>query len=514
MYHSRTVTDHAHREKREQPVPLLLTGGMRYGVAPITLVVLAEFGAGLSAPNRLIALSTLLVAYAGIEILYERYQRPDSWFIAPPTLTSVASFVIPFGLTNGIFYGTIYKDYFFRKGIDFGWINKAVSLAVLGLMCLWVGYRWSLGRRIGKNIMAWVSRWGILNTSYRPVYAVVVLLFLMSTIAKYLMVRSGVFGIMSIADIPSQISRYIHWIRGVGTIVLLVVSIDYFSTEKRRGLKGCLLILVLANEIFWGFLSAFKGQVVFPIVVVAIGYATARRRIPKVAILAFLVMTFFAYSVVEPFRRAIGDRAFDPTSLNSAVMMLADVATGDSRYAQESTQYGKNTPGTLMQVSSRANQTSVAAISIWYEDEENPRPEVEKAGPTLKSIFTSPIRAVIPRLLWPNKPTVATIGEWFRIHPFGGPVEGSNTSVGMSMIGYLYIAGGVGAIIVCFLILGVIQRSVFSAFLSARGGGTLLVYIGLLSVFVKLPTAFDFVIIDIIRLAPLIIILQFFLFKG
>lgn len=511
---STSILNSMGREERESqdPVPLLATTGVRYVFVPVALVVLVLLGGSdrMSEPRRLIFLSVLLLVYLGSEILCERHRRPRVWFLSYPTLTSVVSFALPFALTNVVFW-TPFRDYYFRRGVSFELLNKVVALALVAALCLWIGYRASLGKKMAQSLRRLLSRWEVIKVSFRPMYIVVVTIVVITTVIRYVMVQNGMYGMMKLRKPPAQLAMYLNWMRGLGQVCLLVITIDYFSEQGPKSGKGTILVLVLMNELLWAFLTGFKARAVFPIAVLGVGYAVVRGRIPKGAIVAFIAALFVTYSILEPFRQAIGDNAFNRRSVGSAVTMLSKIALGKSRYgASEQSRSTRVT--TWMRIIDRTNQTGMGAIAVWFEDEKNARPEVEAAGPRIETILTSPLRAVIPRFLWPDKPTVRTLGEWFRIHGVGGPVD-SKTAIGMSIVGYLYIAGGIGAIVVCFLVLGLMQRVVLDAFLPLGGGG-FLVYAGLMSIFIKLPSSFDPIIINLIRLVPILIFVQYFMFKS
>lgn len=496
-------------------VPLSLRAPFRYLLIGIPLLVLIWLGGVdvLTEVQRHVILSALLLFHVTLEIVHERIRRPDWWFLSPPTLASLLTFAIPFGLTNILFFGSTYETYVFStRSLSFSWLNMAIAYAVVASIFMWIGYHSKFGKRIGERTRNWLNRRTILKPYWQPFYLAVIGLFALSTVSKYLLLQAGAYGYGGAGGIPA-LQQYLIWGKDLSAVCVLVVAIDVFSDRSGKNVRlTAMLASMVIIDVFWGVLAGFKTQVVFPLIIVVGGYYLSRRHLPKMGLVAVGVALFVAYSVVGPYRRSL---SAEGRSGSSRIEVLSQVIAGSGGvgYGAPSAGFELIEPKVFFtSVSARLNLTGVAAAAVRYGDEHSGAGREDYVGPRLETILTSPARAVIPRLVWANKPTVSTIGRWFRRNAWGGPGPGT-TSVGMSTVGYLYIAGGVGAIAACFLLLGGIQRFVRTAFLSSGGGG-LIVYLGLLMPLVKVPNAFDTVIIDIIRLTPLLLAVQYIVIRS
>ena len=82
----------------------------------------------------------------------------------------------------------------------------------------------------------------------------------------------------------------------------------------------------------------------------------------------------------------------------------------------------------------------------------------------------------------------------------------------MSAFTYLYFAGGAVAIILGFFAVGIMQRAVFDGFRQFGLGGMVVVF-GLLGALSNIDSAFDTLIVALVRLTPLLVLLQFVLLR-
>jgi hypothetical protein len=86
------------------------------------------------------------------------------------------------------------------------------------------------------------------------------------------------------------------------------------------------------------------------------------------------------------------------------------------------------------------------------------------------------------------------------------------SSSAMSPFTYLNFAGGPLAVVLGFLMVGILQRGLFDG-LRHFGSGGLIVLFGLLGTLVNVDSAFNTMIIGIIRYLPILVIAQYVLLK-
>ena len=104
---------------------------------------------------------------------------------------------------------------------------------------------------------------------------------------------------------------------------------------------------------------------------------------------------------------------------------------------------------------------------------------------------------------------MVSLGLWYT-----NVVLGQNliSAAAMSPFTYLNFAGGPLAVILGFLLLGILQRGLFDG-LRDYGGGGLIVLLGLLVTLGIVESAFNTIFINIIRLFPLLVVAQYFILQ-
>ncbi len=213
---------------------------------------------------------------------------------------------------------------------------------------------------------------------------------------------------------------------------------------------------------------------------------------------AVTIAIISAYAVIEPFRVARNDdRQFVGTSFGSIVAAIV----GDRALSSN----GLTPALTGLSVLARSNLTYGASLGIEYAAAH----KLPEGSPDfLGDIFLAPAHAFIPRALWANKP-LGTIGLWYTRTVLGYDIS---SSTGMSPFTYLNFAGGPLAVILGFLIVGIIQRGLFDG-LRQSGGGGLIVLFGLLSTLAVVDSAFNALFVDVLRSFPMLVVAQYILLK-
>lgn len=449
------------------------------------------------------ALSTILVFYPATEVwLYVR--RGGGTIVSPVVLCSVLQFILPFGLTNMLLLLPELTQR--RLGIyatDAVWVNKALFLAFVGSFGVWTGFRSSLARRIGSEMRRWLLSRHLLRRRAEVNWIAVAACAAISTAVRLYAMANGIFGYGSEVEQMASLANETQFIRlatQLGTAALLVLAVAYYQAANRRALM--VLITWTLNEVVWGFVSGFKSQVVFPLLAVALCKWLVTRKVPAKLLWLSVLAVALAYTVIEPLR-AMRFSGYDLNmrDLKSVASALATIANG----AQTAVTVDQDVLPTYAQVASRLNLTMVAARAVAYRDERGENPD---DPPFLKNIVMAPAYALLPRVLWPEKPTTST-GAWF------SSVVGStrSTAIGMSPVAYLYLAGGVSMVLVGFALVGVLQRMVQEALLVPYAGAAV-AFVGMLGAVATVDSEFYSFIIEFLRYLPLMIVLQLLAFRG
>ena len=206
-----------------------------------------------------------------------------------------------------------------------------------------------------------------------------------------------------------------------------------------------------------------------------------------------------AYTVIEPFRAARNDDlGFQGTSLSSISTVLptfTSIAADDK----------SDQAATWLSFLARVNLTYIASLGIEYAAT---RDLPEDSPAFLDDIFLAPAHALVPRILWESKP-LNNSALWYTNEVLG---VRSLSATSMSPVTYLNFAGGPLAVILGFLMVGILQRGFFDGLLHFGGGG-LIVLLGLMSTLAITENAFNIILVAIIRLLPALVVAQYLLLK-
>jgi len=80
----------------------------------------------------------------------------------------------------------------------------------------------------------------------------------------------------------------------------------------------------------------------------------------------------------------------------------------------------------------------------------------------------------------------------------------------MGPIGYLYMAGGIFAVILGFTGFGMLQAIIFEG-IGRGGAGGLIIYLSVASTLVGIPTSFGPAVTGVLRMLPLAFVIQWLL---
>jgi hypothetical protein len=473
---------------------VVLLALLLYAVLPMDLITNSQ---------GLAAYTLLLLAYLSVEIRNLWTRDTHLFWMNPVVLASVFTFVMTFGVTNILYF--VPEDVVALVGLQpiaTPWMNQLMLLVVLGACAMWVGYSSGMGRSTGRMLQRsrvlrkWMSP--SLRINKPTLYAFLAI----SLIAKLWAIKLGVYGYSSNYDqliAAAAYTQYFVMADSLGKLALVGVALKCFASPRSALLDQQLLWLVMGYEVTFGFLSGFKSAVVMPFIIVAIVYYSQRDRFPWWLIPAVVVGIIAAYAVIEPFRDARNeDAGFVGTSLGSIVTTMTSASS-------VSTDDGGDRASVGLSFLARSNLTYVASLGIEYAANN----ELPVGSPAfLADIILAPAHALIPRLLWDSKP-LQNIGLWYTNEVIGLDIF---SSTAMGPFTYLNFAGGPLAVVLGFLMVGILQRGLFDG-LRNFGGGGLIVLFGLLGTLTNIDSAFNTFFVSLARFLPLLVIAQYLLLR-
>ncbi|MGH8433926.1 MAG: hypothetical protein ACRERX_05500 [Pseudomonas sp.] len=474
------------------------------GAAGVLLALLNALDV-LNARLAFVAHTGLLLVYLWLEVSRLRRVHPERWLLNPVALCSFMTFVMGYGVTNGLFFLP-------EKELELVGLVPEVTPAMAKLMCLvllgavamWLGYWSPIAARLSNLDSATRFQVRLLPKTNCLRSLALPSLLAVSLTARLMQIQLGVFGYSATYDqliSMGSVTQYLFIGSELGKLALVLVALQFY--ERRTSLHAKLWFYgLLASEVAFGFLSGFKSAVVIPFVIAAFCQYLRTGRFSKQWLMIALAGAMAAYAVIEPFRAARNENsAFRGTSLDSIISTMIGAAgsTGGDLIEQGSA---------LLAFASRSNLSYVAALGIDFADD---NPSLPDGSPEfLANLFLAPLHAWIPRLVWENKP-LGTLGLWYN-QVVMGMTHFSSTAMGPFT--YLYFAGGFVAVLIGFFFVGVVQRTLFFLLqpASSMAGGT--VFLTILNTVVAIDSSFDSIIISLCRNLPLILFVQFLLFRG
>jgi hypothetical protein len=452
--------------------------------------------------SAFVALSAILLSFLAAQTAILRRAHPERWLLNPVVLASFVTFVMGYGLTNVVFL--LPDEELQNLGQNPGVSPAMVSMVFLALMAavaMWSGYWSPIAAFLSAPPIAAAFQARLVPREPRLRTLTIPTLVIVATAARLIQVKLGAFGYTSNVDRLVELANlttYLTLVAGLGKLALVLSALRAYQPQCTKGVRTA-LVIVLVLEVMWGMLSGFKSAVVLPFVIVGLCYYLAKGSLPRQWIIIAVISVIAAYAIIEPFR---AERNRDAAELGTGVGEIASMVlrSAEERPAQQS----DRSPLALT-VACRLNLTNAGSTGLEYA---GAGALTDQDPAFLDNILLSPAYAWVPRLLWPNKP-LGTLGLWYNQVVMGRPHDSAEA---MGPVTYLYFAGGLPAVTLGFLLVGLLQR--LAIFLlqpwnSLPGG---VVFLALLSRLATIDSSFDGFLISLFREVPLLLLLQFLLF--
>lgn len=447
-----------------------------------------------------------LIIFLSYNIISYRRKYPERWLLNPIVLASIFTFLLGYCLTNYVYFipGSEDEKLMFRLlGSDnLFFFNKAMNAIIIAAIAMWIGYNSNLGVRLYYFILRFpINFRKYFRSSLIPNLPVIYVIITIAIATRLYAINLGIYGF---SQSPERLSASIgiaYILLSIGdvlTLCLLVVSFAYFRNSKNFKYKFTFYTILIIQIVF-GVLSGLKSAIVMPFVLSFLTYYLVKNKLNKSLIIAGIVFIIIAYIIIEPFRMIkTRDATFQSSPTNIANTMV------DAYNLNRSSKVVLGSENIFASIISRNAYLLAASKSIEYS-------EIRGLGGNdpdfLEKIYTIPLQTFIPRLIWENKP-VEDAGRWFSIRVWGGT---PNTAVAMSPIGFLYFAGGLVFIFFGFLIIGIMQKTLWQFYLA--GGGQILIFLAFLSTVVLIDSAYNGMVVYWLRYFPVFIFLQSLIFK-
>lgn len=481
----------------------------------VTVLLGAIFVINLGAFIRaetLLARTHLTAALVALYLLVEArlYMRRSDAFglLSPAVLALIFHFVFAYllGITVSVFFPWVMERFgYWLPDLD-GALSGALILAALAAFSMLRGY--AIGQPLAWRLRRSLQASPLLRGDMRPVLSLAVAMQAVYIVLVAYAIQKGLYGLLGTAETRAQhfdVLQYLKLALAAGTLSYFLILVRHFERRKARqasSFEGLFVGLLIAVHVFAGALSGFKSQIVYPFVIAGFAHFLATRRVPLHFVASACVALVVAYAVIEPFRSYLGAQDSLPTSLAGAIESFNVAVEHREELAHESS------ISRTEAIASRFDIAGMTALATEYVDQGNL--QVETRQKFQESILLAPILAYVPRALWSDKP-IYSEGVWFN-QSVRGMQNDENTSVGMGPIGFLYMAGGVAAVVVGFLSFGVLQALIFEGFARAGAGG-LIVFLSVANSLVMIPSSFGLAVAGILQMLPVAFLAQLILLR-
>ena len=469
----------------------------------LVLAIISSMG-GVDDQQIFIVISVMLVAYLWVQILQLKRYQPNRWLLNPIVLCSIMTFVMGYGITNVLFF--LPEDVIQWVGLEpeiTPAMVKLMWLVFVGAIAMWLGYWSPIAVNLTKPSLIKTIQTRFLPTtnSLQPLALPVLLAIAVG--ARLIQIKLGIFGYSSSYDRLIEMgafTQYFALASGLGKLALVIVSFQYYAPDM-DGRSRKWLLIVLVTEVLFGFLSGFKSAVAMPFVIVAICQYLRTGQFPVKWGIFAIIGIMMAYAVIEPFRDA---KRSNSDFINTSIISIATTMTVE---AGASNNNKSDDVPLILEVASRFNFSQIGSFGIEFADQNATLPT--GSPQFLGDIFLAPLHALVPRLIWSGKPT-GDLGLWYHEVVMGMDYL---SSTAMGPFSYLYLAGGFIAVFIGFFFIGIMQRVLFFLLqptISLPGG---VVFLAMLTTIVTIDSSFNSIIITLFRELPLVMALQFLLFK-
>ena len=477
-----------------------------------------------------IAFNLILIFLSIFQISNLKKKYPKIYLANPPVVCTIFTFLIPFSLTN-VFLTKSITDLIINSDN----LYKLYFLIINSFNLMWAGY-WSADyfRRKNlciKNILLKIEHYVVLKFSHVN-FIIISILFLFSFSAFIIMNLLNIYGYNSNQE---SLGIYIHYrylmhlALNLNYIILIILTLFLFK-EKQKFVFKIFYLFFLSTFLLFGIFSGFKSDLFYPFLTIFVIFYILKNKFSFIIFFITIFFIYFSYYPIEYLRNntkliKTNEKfsSFDQ-SINVYKKYLDETNTPDV------TKTYLNTPDvTKIYLSELKDKTRTIgerlnnfADSIRILNFTVSKPDLLNNSETpkfLNSILISPITAIVPRIIWNNKPTNLE-GTWAAniLHQYFcekakvtcDPITGSSS---MSSFLYLYFAGGIFIVFLFYFFLGILQNIIFNLFNPGKFFAPTLIFLILLPKISLIDSAIYGIISFFFREFIILLILQYLIFK-
>jgi hypothetical protein len=467
-----------------------------------------------------IILNLILIFLSIFQILNLKKKYPKIYLVNPPVLCTIFTFLIPFSLTN-VFLPQLKTELIINSDNLF----KLFFLIINSLNLMWAGY-WSAdyfrNKNLDiKNILLKTQNYFFLKFSHVN-FITISILFIFSLSAFIIMNLLNIYGYNSNKESLGIYINYrylLHLALNVDYIILIILTLLLFKEKQRIKFKFFYLFFLIIFLLF-GIFSGFKSDIFVPILTIFVIFYILKNKFSFKFFFITIFFTYFSYYPIEYLRKNISAIETKKTFSNfqeniniyskyfNKIENLNDTKTYLSEFKNNTIRIGQ-----------RLNNFKESILILNFIDLNPDLLENSETPKFLNSILISPITAIVPRIIWNNKP-INQEGEWatnilykYYAKKFNIEYVHVEGSTSMSSFLYLYFAGGIFIVFLFYFFLGILQNIIFNLFYPGKFFSPTLIFLILLPKISIIDSAVYGIISFFFREFIILLILQYLIFK-
>jgi len=291
----------------------------------------------------------------------------------------------------GLFWGTR-GNYTLHGELSQQSIEQAMLLAVVGVICLWVGKWTGVGQRLASPRVLDIhprneNAWSYIRTA--------LLLSLPLT-----------FGVQSRAFLFGSGGRQLLMIL-TSTVPMALFVMLFRKWLRRQANHGEVLLIAvfLIARFLAGIASGWLGSSVAIMIICSIAYLYERRKIPALAVVVVLVYVLFFQAGKEAFRKTFWGERVDSTlsqriSFWSSESLRSWELTLENPNAENWRRLADQSLGRMSLLQQTANVIDLTPEVVPYQH---------------GRLYTYMLVTFIPRALWEDKPSVSEANQFYQV---------------------------------------------------------------------------------------------------
>jgi hypothetical protein len=459
------------------------------------------------------SLAILILSIIQIGNLKKKYS--NIYFVNPPVLCTLITFLLPFGLTNFFLESNSLNSI-----VNLSSTYKILFIVINSLNIMWVGYWFADGMKYKiyntSNKILKAKDYLIIKCDDIKFYYLII--FVLCSLASFLIMNY--LNIYGYSANPQSLILHrtyaytLHLILNMHYLALIIMTFLIFKSNQTIIFKSLYLLLIVIMVIF-GLLSGFKSPIIYPFIIIFIIYYICKNKFSLSLFFLLIFSTYCSYNTIDFFRVNISaEKNINKINKDSIAVNIVK-----KNYDTVLNYFGENIFVTSIKISefikvfyqlnSRINSLEDASLGLNIIHSNPKILEKENTPDFLTSIVISPISAIIPRFVWKSKP-VNTEGEWFSKIVYAKNAGGS---VAMTSFLYLYFAGGILMVFLFYFVLGIFQNIIFNVLKPGKFLSTSFLFIIILPIISNIDSAVYGIISFFFREFIILLILQHIIFK-